>query len=358
VIGGGLAGAAAAWGLARSGHAVTLVEGEERPGVHASGRNAGMIRRVVEDPAIAALAEEGARLLADPPSDLAETGFVRRTGSVLLAPTGSDLARAGERSSSSAVTEPSGVSNLLGIEPRAGDVAIVTPDDGVADPHEILSALLDAARRRGATVRFGALASIVAKAGRICGVELAGGAVLEADVVVNAGGPWAADLVRAAGGLDLDLLSFRRHLVYTGPLPDVDPDAPWVWDTGRGFYVRPESSGLLLCACDADLRPPEDARPDEQVARERLARKVHALAPSLEAHPVARCWAGLRTFAADGRFLIGWDARIAGLFWLTGLGGHGLTVSCALADLVADGVEGEVAPVEAFDPGRFEAVTA
>ena len=89
IVGGGLAGAASAWGLARRGHDVTLVEGEPRAGVHASGRNAGMIRRIVSDPSIGPLALEGARLLGDPPADLREAAdeapLIRPTGSVVVA---------------------------------------------------------------------------------------------------------------------------------------------------------------------------------------------------------------------------------------------------------------------------------
>jgi glycine/D-amino acid oxidase-like deaminating enzyme len=131
-----------------------------------------------------------------------------------------------------------------------------------------------------------------------------------------------------------------------------------VWDVSRGFYVRPESSGLLLCACDEDARPPEDAQVD-QAASERLAETVAAVAPRWSEHPLARSWAGLRSFAPDRRFVIGWDGQLAGLYWVTALGGHGLTVSCALADLVAGAVFGDADPrLAPFDPARCAAVTS
>ncbi len=379
VIGGGLAGAAAAWGLARRGHRVTVLEREGRAGVHASGRNAGMIRQVVEDPAIGALAREGARLLAAPPEDLrAAAGLggggslLRPTGSVLLA--GPEQGHALEEAARTAqaggltcelVAPEALAGRLLGLEPveRArGGVAVRTPSDGVADPHAVLSALLAAARAHGATVRLGTLARIVSERGRARGVELVRADApaetehLAADVVVNAAGPWAAELVAVAGGMELPLVARRRHLFYTGPLAGIDPQHPWVWDVERGFYLRPESAGLLLCACDTESRPPEDAAADPR-ARDLLAGKVARLAPELANHPIAQEWAGLRTFAPDEGFVVGFDPCLDGLYWLAGLGGHGLTTSCALGLLAADGVEGVPGLLhQALAPARFQAV--
>ena len=94
VIGGGLAGTAVAWQLARRGAgSVRLLEREPSLGTQATAQNAAMIRRLVEDEAIAALAREGARLLDDPPDDLAaalserlgSTPAIRKCGSILVA---------------------------------------------------------------------------------------------------------------------------------------------------------------------------------------------------------------------------------------------------------------------------------
>jgi glycine/D-amino acid oxidase-like deaminating enzyme len=342
--------------------------------MHASGRNAGMIRRVVSDPAIAALARRGADLLAEPPRDLRPgpnaAPLLRRTGSILLA--GEEQADALREAASVAAAEGTGTQvvaaeaagpllgrapgDLLGLEPPPGTLAAVTPNDGVADPHTVLTALLNAAREHGAQIRVGTLATLCASSEGVTGVTIQGDSTpLAAEVVINAAGPWAAGVAQAAGGLPFELISYRRHLLYTGPLDGVDPQAPWIWDEEHGFYLRPESSGLLLCACDLDRRPPEDTQPCDG-AQETIAKAVERLAPSLGNLPVARCWAGLRTFAPDDRFVIGPDPRLAGLFWLTGLGGHGLTTSLALADVIADSVDGTPNPLlNAFAPARFEA---
>lgn len=358
VIGAGLAGGAFAWALARRGRKVLVVEREARPGVHASGRNAGLVRQIEASSAIAALSREGADLLASPPADLAPGPLYRRTGSLLVT-RGTDLSiwekAVAEAQAAGVLVERGPAAEwTAGSGLRAADgVAYRTPSDGVADPHEVLSAYLASARAQGAEVAFEAPAALVVDQGRVVGVDLPSGRA-EADWVVNAAGPWAAELVVAAGGLGLELQSYRRHLFYTGPLADVPADAPWIWDLERGFYLRPESSGWLLCACDHEPRPPEDAQAMED-AGDRLAAKVCALAPDLVDHPIARTWAGLRTFAPDNRFVIGPDPQLQGLFWATGLGGHGLTTSGAVGSLGARALCGELEGEELapFDPGRF-----
>src|SRR5919109_814319 len=65
---------------------------------------------------------------------------------------------------------------------------------------------------------------------------------------------------------------------------------------------------------------------------------------------------GFRMFpsANDGRVVIGWDPVIEGLFWVAGLGGHGVTTSSAVGALAADvllGGQGQESA--AFSPKRF-----
>jgi D-arginine dehydrogenase len=81
IIGSGFAGAATAFHLSEIfPGSIGIVEREQVPGVHASGRNAGLVLQSVSDPAIrsaiAASTREYARLSS-------ELGF-RQTGSLLL----------------------------------------------------------------------------------------------------------------------------------------------------------------------------------------------------------------------------------------------------------------------------------
>src|SRR5262245_28391740 len=84
VVGGGFAGAATAYHLARRGAKVVLLEQEDLPGRHASGRNAAVARRLVVSPEHLPLAVEGLRFMEAPPDDFPAGRYFERTGSIML----------------------------------------------------------------------------------------------------------------------------------------------------------------------------------------------------------------------------------------------------------------------------------
>ncbi len=67
---------------------------------------------------------------------------------------------------------------------------------------------------------------------------------------------------------------------------------------------------------------------------------------------MARLWCGLRTFAPDRRFVLGPDPVRPGLFWVAGLGGHGMTSGLAVGQLAADLILGKKTS-GALNPGRL-----
>ena len=128
---------------------------------------------------------------------------------------------------------------------------------------------------------------------------------------------------------------------------------PFVWDVSHDIYFRPEGEGLLLCACDQQELPPGDPPVDETV-QELLAEKIQNYIPALSRVSISKGWAGFRTLSADGRFVIGWDPKVKGLFWVAGLGGHGVTTSSAVGTLAAELIlGGPDKRSDPFSPHRF-----
>ena len=76
-----------------------------------------------------------------------------------------------------------------------------------------------------------------------------------------------------------------------------------------------------------------------------LAGKLGRLAPGLEFASVRRAWACLRTFAPDRVLVAGADPAVEGLFWLAGLGGSGMTIGVAAAEVVATLIRGGKHPL-------------
>jgi D-arginine dehydrogenase len=231
--------------------------------------------------------------------------------------------------------------------------AVWSPTDGVVDIHALLAGYLKAAASAGAQIRCGSAVRTVRRIGPK-GFEITtDDETIAADVLVNAAGAWANAMAQMTGARELPLRPCRRHLFVSPPLSWVDKSWPFVWDVSHEIYFRPEGEGLLLCACDQDELPACDPAVDS-AAEELLAEKITRFMPALSGAPINRRWAGLRTLTPDGRFLIGWDPDIKGLFWVAGLGGHGVTTSSAvgaLACTLLNSANGnQSAP---FSPERF-----
>jgi D-arginine dehydrogenase len=365
IVGAGFAGAATAYQLARQGVADVLVlEQESIPGFHASGRNAAMLRQCVAEPDLTKLALDGAAFIRNLPADWPEPVLFKNNGSLLLGSgAGWDkLKRDGDVGRSVGITgiaEWSPAEAVRHVPLLAGaefDGALWCASDGVVDIHALLSGYLKFAVSRGATVRYNAaLSAVNAKPGADIELNTAEG-VVSCKVLINSSGAWANVVAQMSGARQLPMRACRRHLFVSPPLPWVDRSWPFVWDVSHDIYFRPEGEGLLLCACDQTELAPGDPPLDESV-KVMLAEKIQRYMPGLSEVSISRGWAGLRTLTPDGRFIIGWDPKIEGLFWVAGLGGHGMTTSAAVGELAAQLLIGGPGSKSApFAPERFDAV--
>ena len=346
IIGAGLAGAATAFQLARRGlRDVVVLEQESAPGHHSSGRNAAMVRQVVADGAIAGLAREGARFIAEAAREWAAPGLFEHRGSLLLAgrrgSAGLLQAREAARRSDLDVEVWERDRVEARVEATRGgafEVGVFTPSDGTVDVHALLQAYLRESRRGGAEVIASRRVDEIIVEGngrrRVVAVR-AGDLEIRTPRVVDAAGAWASEVAALAGAAPIALTPHVRHLVHTGPEPRARRDWPYVWDIDEDVYFRPESDGLLVSPCDHTPSQPGDAR-SSSGALELLAAKLERAFPELHDVRVGRYWAGHRTFARDERFVIGPDPAVGGFFWVAGLGGHGMTVSAAAGRLAAE----------------------
>jgi D-arginine dehydrogenase len=360
VIGAGIAGATTAYHLAIRGEPSLVLEKELLPGTHSSGRNAAILRTLVGDPILQRLAGESLAFYLDPPAAFSPTEVLNKVGVILAAPAEASaiLERwVGDDGSDPGAgwIDPSELYRRVPVLSPLVERAVLRPDEGVLDVHAILEGFLRGAKERGAEVWGGCDAErLVLKGNRVAGVQV-GGKYIPARRVVLAGGGWASMLADAAG-LVTPLAPYRRHLMVTTPAPEVRPDWPVVWIAGDEFYFRPESGGLLISVCDTTAVTPDRGETVDTSVLDVLASRVPRWIPSLAGAGVARMWAGMRTFAPDHRFVIGPDSRVEGLFWVAGLGGHGMTCAPAAGALAADWIldGGSSHPsAEALKPSRL-----
>lgn len=361
IIGAGLAGMATAYGLACLDEGDILVlEKENLPGMHSSGRNAAMIRQVVANEHILSLAKKGAEFFREQPEGWHEPVPFTKSGSLLVA---------GDHGWKN-VLQDAETARSAGVNLEIWDSArirqavpctkggsfehgVYCPEDGVTDTDRLISGFYAAARAKGVRLETDCeLLAIQADKGKVAGVETSKG-FIRTDTVVNAAGPWASMIAELAGALAIKFTPMRRHLYYTGVLDWVDQGWPFVWDVSADVYFRPESGGLLLSPCDETPSAPGIPPVDESTL-DLLAHKLSDSFPELLDLPVARSWAGLRTFTPDRMFVIGWDPRVEGFYWAAGLGGHGVTTSPAVGALAAkELLSGKRKISSPFSPCRF-----
>lgn len=350
IVGAGLAGCSVAAHLAPA-RRVLLLEQAPQPGQEAAAQNAGMVRRLGEDPFERALAIRTARRLARATEEddcWAALSPSRVTGAVMgLAHDALHLHDAvahlrAHGATVEALDRPGAVAPALAGARLAQ--AWYVPDERVADAHALVTGFLQIARRHGAALRCGSpVRRLLTDGGRVIGVETAEGAV-HAGAVVLAAGAWSARL--AAGvGLARPLIPIRRTLLHTAPHPLSAPGHPWCWIDDVGIYARPEGEGWLVSGCDEEAVAvpdgPGSAGPVEALQRAQAADKLARHMPALaEARPRSG-WTGLRTFAPDRRPVLGEDPALGGLWWAAGLGGFGVTCSMAVGEVVAAWVRGE-----------------
>lgn len=352
IVGGGVAGLATAWWLARRGvQDVLLLERETALATHSSRKNAAILRTGGDEEDVERLAIESAAQLREPPCGFAERPLLDPCG-ILIAVAGMESAwerRALLDGRAERLPEArlESIAPALVLEGRRG---IWFPGEGRIDIEALLAGFERGARAGGVAIECASRAvELLVRGGEVLGARV-GDRVFRAERTLLAAGGWAAEPALAKGSR-VHLRPTRRHLVVTAPDPRVDPRGPVVWIEDDAFYARPESGGLLISACDEADANPDDAEP-VPAERERALAKAARWLPSLAPFSVARWWQGIRTLAPDRRFVIGPDPDLAGLFWCAGLGGHGMLASFRIGELAADALLGGRAE-PSVSPSRF-----
>ena len=357
IIGAGMAGASLAAEVAPYA-SVVLLEGEDQPGYHSTGRSAAFWSETYGGPFVQPLTTASKQLLAAPDPDFSERPFLSPRGALHIADASGEAALDDLLASFGGPVELHGLGRAALAERlpmlRAGwNRAVAEPSCADIDVAALHAAYLRSARRDGATLLTNAEVVTLAREAGGWLLSTKGGPVA-ADIVVNAAGAWADPIAKLAGARPLGIRPYRRTLVQLAMAPPADPALPLVMDAAERFYFKPEAGGRLwLSPHDETPCDPCDAAPEEldtAIAIDRFERVVD--------WPIARIerrWAGLRSFAPDRLPVYGFDPVTPGLFWCAGQGGFGIQTAPAAAKLAAELLLGRKADsaVAAIDPAAY-----
>lgn len=343
VIGAGIAGASVAAHLAET-HRVAILEMEEQPGYHTTGRSAAAYEPNYGPPPILALTR------ASRPH-FETGGYLTPRETVFFMPEGQ------EQAFDRLMAVQQGMEEISVAAAKAkfpllkdGYARRAVLDAGTADIDVDLlhQSYLRLFRQRGGEIRCGRRVEALENNGGWA--ARTGAETLRARIIVNAAGAWGDRVAELAGRRPIGLQPKRRSIaVVPGPEAADVMGWPLVGDVGESWYCKPQSGKLLISPADATPVDPHDAWADDMTLAEGIERFQQAV--DHEVTRVERTWGGLRSFAPDGNPVAGYDARADGFFWLIGQGGYGIQSAPALSRLAAALVRGEAAPADIMDEG-------
>ena len=349
VLGAGMAGASVAAELAPH-RRVLLLELEDQPGRHTTGRSAAMFFESYGNATVRGLTRASRAFLEQPPEGFADVALMSPRAALFVAGSDAESRLQDMLSSFQEGTElqPLPREEALRLVPilRPDAVAAAALDDSGRDMEvaAILQGYLRLLRRAGAQVVLGAgEVALHRQAGQWTVDSRAGR--FQAPVLVNATGAWADAVARQAGACPVGLQPMRRTAM-TIPAPEGHDTRHWpmVIDVDETVYFKPDAGQFLLSPANEDPMDPCDVAPEEldiAIAVDRFE--------TLTTHPVRRIahrWAGLRSFVADRSPVAGWDTQAEGFFWLAGQGGYGIQMAPALARAAAALVMGQALPAD------------
>jgi glycine/D-amino acid oxidase-like deaminating enzyme len=236
------------------------------------------------------------------------------------------------------------------------------PTDGYLDPSQLTYALAQGAREGGVQIfTHTRVTAIDVVDGRVAGVQTQWGPV-QADVVVNAGGMYAAQIGRLAG-VRVPIIPFAHEYLVTQPIrprPRNDDGEifhlPTLRDPDLLIYFREEGDGLLMGGYERSSAPwsldekltdrvPQDFNGrllEEDWPRfEEIAENSRKRVPLMEDVKVTRLINGPEAFTPDNEFCLG-ESEVSGFFVAAGFCAHGLAGAGGMGKLMARWiVEGE-----------------
>ncbi|MEX0809826.1 MAG: FAD-binding oxidoreductase [Dongiaceae bacterium] len=361
VIGAGVSGASAAANLAPHGR-VLLLEAEDQPGYHATGRSAALWTPHYGNQLVRTLIAGSRDFLMDPPDGFSEHKLLEPRGLLTFAaPDHVDAIdrQLGEMGDGHRVQriEPAIACKMVPIlRPEIVAAATYDPDVLAMDVNAIHRGFLRAASRKGVAPHCEVRVISIARRGNVWHVA-SDAEEFEAPVIVNAAGAWADEIAIMAGVKPIGLQPMRRTAVIVDGPDKVDVQSwPAVDQANIERYFKPEAGKFMLSPGDETPVDPQDAQPEDlDVA---IVIDWFETVTTLKVRQVRHRWAGLRSFVSDRAPVVGFDPSVEGFFWLAGQGGYGIMLSPVLGRVTAALIAEGALPADLRDAGLDPAAIA
>lgn len=360
VVGGGIAGCAAAYFLSQQGSSVLLFEKDSVAG-HASGFAFGvLLPRLFDNPSNPAdeLTALSLRLHKQITDELSKDGEVlrREKASVLLAlnEQDADQYRGLYRSQSSLIGDVRWLEygELSHVEARISpDIpgGLYLGDAAEISPAQFTNAMWNAAESNGAKLIREEVQSVAADG--TSGVKvIAGNDTYSAGQAIVAAGPWSSRLLETVD-VTVPIEPLKGQIVRTrAPGPPMRVSLWWDSD-----YAGSKPDGLLWCGTTEERVGFDEQTTDS--ARDGILASARRVLPFLSDAEIVTQTACLRPVTADGLPVVGSLTDHSNIIVASGGGRNGIVLGPALGKVAADIAIGSDSGIDAgfLSPARFRA---
>ena len=363
IIGGGVQGASLAFHLAMHGVKATVIE-KRSIGAGATGRSSGLVRMHYGTEVESRLAWESFKYfrnwkeMVGGECGFTRTGFIQIVGAEQEDQLKANVALHQRIGIPALVITADDVKRLApAFATDDFEFAAYEPESGYAMPSDTASALMTAARERGAGLVQGqAVTGIKVEGGKVAGVETTQG-VYAAPVVVNAAGAWAGQINKMIG-LDLPYDTWRHDTLFVARPAAMGPSHPAVIDFPKEMYFRPEGTLTLVGLEDGNPlgeSPDGDTDHAKKGFVERAIDRLCLRIPGMENGHLHSAHGGFDGITPDQHPLLG-AAGPDGFYLDCGHSGTGFktapAIGLCMAELILDGAAKTV-DISSLAPNRF-----
>ena len=360
VVGGGIAGCAAAVALRKAGMTVAVLD-RGACGAGASGVNFGGVRQQGRNLHELPLARRSRRIWDTLAATLEQDLEFDVSGHIKLARSEADMAEleqyARDAREYGLELQMLGANRVRSEIPWLGDKVVgasLSPEDGQANPRVVGPAFARLARRLGAEVREHRRATAARRSERGFAVE-AGDLTVESAWLVNSAGVFGGTLASWFGE-HAPVEPLMPNMLVTEPLPYFVSRSIGV--CGGDVYLRQTGRGNVIFGGGRGWGDAEIAR-SRPLTDQSLGgmQRTLDLVPALTSAQVIRSWTGIDGQTPDRIPVIGHSSTTPQLVHAFGFSGHGFQLGPVMGEIIAELVtQGRTpTPIEPFAIERFAA---
>lgn len=328
IVGAGVLGISLAFHLSKLGRSVVILEKENLPCMHASAKNAGMIRQLYKNYQLTDWTERSINSW----DEEIRKFFFKQTGSIVVGRT-------------SPPHHEHLFSNIK-ISFQGQEVsAVYTKTDGLLDSeayvHYLKQKSLESLNTKIQTnAKVTKLEKLPSGNWQ---VFTESGASYECELIVNAAGAWLNSFLDCE--LRMDAQSYVRHLYISSGWESLEnknlPEHGFYWDEVNHWYRRDWAvDQKLISACDVLPSDPDSYQPNSEISY-LMADKILSQYPSEgQKIKIGRGWHCFRTYANNQLPIIGFDEKHTNFYRLCAFGGFGMSTSYAATEDAAREIVG------------------